>query len=507
MWMTTKLAIGGLVLAMAALDSAPVSAQSVIKPAKVQAASADNGVLVVSRGVFPRTERVEVSRGKSLMVQFPFVLRDVLVSDPGRLDAVVQSSDRVFLIAKKMGEVNVFFFNDKGDHVLTLDVDVGAGKGLLSSSEGKDNAVERALQSLNEMLANLVPGSRIISKRVGHSVILTGSVPNAASSSRAATIAREDARAWINQTQSESARVSSTSSESSGTWQRGEEGGSGNRRSSSESESESYSKTTVNPNQKDEKLVINLLTIEGGEQVMIQVVVAEVQRSIMKQFGINLGAQINSGNFATALLTENALPLTAAAGLGKLPIPGLGTGTGAGCLAGGTLCSWNQGPASGTYGNSGFNGGFGSANNRMNYAMRMMERDGLIRTLAEPNLTAVSGETAKFLAGGEYPIPVVDASGQQSVTYKEYGVGVAFTPVVLSEGRISLKIETEVSELTDVGGVTLSSISIPACAMLAWIAWARSLVGELLRVSMVTLNPSGRPAAVRSSLALATSSV
>jgi pilus assembly protein CpaC len=462
MWMTTKLAIGGLVLAVAALDSAPVSAQSVIKPAKVQAASADNGVLVVSRGVFPRTERVEVSRGKSLMVQFPFVLRDVLVSDPGRLDAVVQSSDRVFLIAKKMGEVNVFFFNDKGDHVLTLDVDVGAGKGLLSSSEGKDNAVERALQSLNEMLANLVPGSRIISKRVGHSVILTGSVPNAASSSRAATIAREYARAWINQTQSESARVSSSSSDSSGTWQRGEEGGSGNRRSSSESESESYSKTTVNPNQKDEKLVINLLTIEGGEQVMIQVVVAEVQRSIMKQFGINLGAQINSGNFATALLTENALPLTAAAGLGKLPIPGLGTGSGAGCLAGGTLCSWNQGPASGTYGNSGFNGGFGSANNRMNYAMRMMERDGLIRTLAEPNLTAVSGETAKFLAGGEYPIPVVDASGQQSVTYKEYGVGVAFTPVVLSEGRISLKIETEVSELTDVGGVTLSSISIPA---------------------------------------------
>jgi pilus assembly protein CpaC len=92
----------------------------------------------------------------------------------------------------------------------------------------------------------------------------------------------------------------------------------------------------------------------------------------------------------------------------------------------------------------------------------MLERDGLIRTLAEPNLTAVSGETAKFLAGGEYPIPVVDASGQQSVSYKEFGVGVSFTPVVISEGRISLKIETEVSELTDVGGVVLSSISIPA---------------------------------------------
>jgi pilus assembly protein CpaC len=84
------------------------------------------------------------------------------------------------------------------------------------------------------------------------------------------------------------------------------------------------------------------------------------------------------------------------------------------------------------------------------------------KTLAEPNLTAVSGEPAKFLAGGEYPVPVVDALGQVSVVYKEYGIGIAFTPVVLSEGRISLKIETEVSELTNEGAVVLSGIQIPA---------------------------------------------
>ena len=94
--------------------------------------------------------------------------------------------------------------------------------------------------------------------------------------------------------------------------------------------------------------------------------------------------------------------------------------------------------------------------------MRALERDGLLRTLAEPNLTAVSGEPAKFLAGGEYPVPVVDSLGQVSVTYKEYGIGLAFTPVVMSEGRISLKIESEVSELTNDGAVVLSGISIPA---------------------------------------------
>ena len=91
-----------------------------------------------------------------------------------------------------------------------------------------------------------------------------------------------------------------------------------------------------------------------------------------------------------------------------------------------------------------------------------MERDGLLKTLAEPNLTAISGEPATFLAGGEFPIPVVETLGQVSVEFKEFGIGVAFTPIVLSEGRISLKIETEVSELTNDGAVVLNSISIPA---------------------------------------------
>ena len=69
-------------------------------------------------------------------------------------------------------------------------------------------------------------------------------------------------------------------------------------------------------------------------------------------------------------------------------------------------------------------------------------------------MTAVSGETANFLAGGEYPIPVVDSDGQLSVQYKKFGVGLAFTPIVMSEGRISLKTDSEVSELTTDGAVT-----------------------------------------------------
>ncbi|HQN49548.1 MAG TPA: type II and III secretion system protein family protein, partial [Phenylobacterium sp.] len=92
--------------------------------------------------------------------------------------------------------------------------------------------------------------------------------------------------------------------------------------------------------------------------------------------------------------------------------------------------------------------------------LKAFERVGLVRTLAEPNLTAVSGESAKFLAGGEYPIPVSqDEKGTITVQFKPFGVGLGFTPVVLSGGRISLKISTEVSELTTTGAFSLNSSS------------------------------------------------
>ncbi len=202
-----------------------------------------------------------------------------------------------------------------------------------------------------------------------------------------------------------------------------------------------------------------MLAVEGDEQVMLRVTVAEVQRSAMKQFGINVGAVVNSSNFIASVLTENALPLTAATGLGGLPIAAIPT-TGSQS----PLTLYNSGPRDATnpFGNSGAQGGWRGGGNAIAGAIRALERDGLVRTLAEPNLTAISGETAKFLAGGEFPVPIVDSQGALSVTFKEFGVGLAFTPMVLSEGRISLKIETEVSELTNQGAVTLNSISIPA---------------------------------------------
>jgi pilus assembly protein CpaC len=361
------------------------------------AESTHNSVIkLTERDGLPQTRSVRLGRNKAMMIEMPRELRDVMVSAPEIMDAVVQSSNRVHLIGKKTGQSNAFFFDANGEQILTLEV-----------------TVEYDTSALDSLFQRLLPGSNIKSEVLNETVVLTGSVRNPLDATRATDIASR----FIVQPDA-----------------------SGDTRSTAK--------------------VINMLSVEAEEQVMLKVTVAEVQREVLKQFGINLGAVINSGNFTTAILSDNALPLTAAAGLGPLPRIGLRTiGENAG-LPG----IFNPGPpgVGSPVANSGAAGTWSSGGSVVASAIRAMERDGLIKTLAEPNLTAISGESAKFLAGGEFPVPVVDTQGAISVMYKEYGVGVAFTPVVLSEGRISLKIETEVSELTNIGSVTLSNLNIPA---------------------------------------------
>lgn len=354
---------------------------------------------------------IRVGLGKSVLLDFPRDVRDVLVSNPQAVDAVVLSSNRVFLLARRIGESNAFFFDANGDQFATLEV-----------------FVERETAGLKEMLNRLLPGSKIDIEMINQTVVLTGTVRTPADASRASNIAKQFVMVEFE---------SKGGDENEGTAVK------------------KFEKTD------DETVVINMLAVEGEEQVMLRVKVAEVQRTLLKQFGINLGADLNTGNFSYSVLTENALPLTVAQGLGSLPVAGVITaGEAAGNLAlfNDAIVSSDLAP----FGNSGVDGTWRTGAGAVSSAMRALERNGLIKTLAEPNLTAISGESAKFLAGGEYPVPVVDSQGRVSVTYKEFGVGVAFTPTVMSEGRISLKIETEVSELTNVGAVQLEDLQIPA---------------------------------------------
>ncbi len=398
----------------------------------------DSVLRIPANAAFPLSKRLGLGVGRSIVVQSPVPLKDVMVSDPTRLDAVVQSSDRVFLIAKQSGQTNAFFFDEYGQQILTLEVAIGAD-----------------LSALDEFLARIIPGSNIHSEIAGKAVVLTGTVRTPIDSNRAAQVAAQFVGANSGSIGNVGAQPVNTTTVN--TVSNLAAGG-----PTSTYGQQTQSDTSAPTGQDDpyaEKPVINLLTVEGEEQVMLKVTVAEVQRELLKQFGINIGALINSGNFATAILSQNQFPLTTSAGLGFLPIPGATNALNfVAPTTGGTFPTSNGSQ----FINSGVASAWSSGNQSIGGVLRALERDGLVRTLAEPNLTAVSGEPAKFLAGGEYPVPVVDSLGQVSVTYKEYGIGLAFTPVVMSEGRISLKIESEVSELTQQGAVVLQGIEIPA---------------------------------------------
>jgi len=169
--------------------------------------------------------------------------------------------------------------------------------------------------------------------------------------------------------------------------------------------------------------VVNSIAVRGRDQVMLKVTVAEVQRDIIKQLGVDLSGTLNYG---TAVVNfNNTNPLTA---YGRPLVPG-----------------------------NNFTGTFKS----VTATVRAMESAGVVRTLAEPNLTAISGESATFIAGGEFPLPKgytcdpISRACTTQIDFKKFGISLNFTPLVLSEGRISLRVMTEVSELSNDNAITL----------------------------------------------------
>jgi len=306
--------------------------------------------------------------GKSVVVDLPRDVKDVLVADPKIANAVVRSSQRAYIIGGAIGQTNVVFFDADGQQVASYDI-----------------AVKRDLNGVRAALKQSLPGIQI--EGVGDSVVLTGSVSSPVEAQQAAEIA---------------ARLVGGADK-----------------------------------------VVNSIVVRGRDQVMLKVTVAEVRRDIVKQLGIDLSANMNYGT--AQVVFNNSNPFTAS----SAPLVG-GNGLGAAALNKAGLPT-------------------------VTATLRAMESAGVVKTLAEPNLTAISGESATFISGGEFPIPTgvtcqtttQGAIGQcvQTVSFKKFGISLNFTPVVLTEGRISLRVMTEVSEVSTenalqggAGGTTIPSI-------------------------------------------------
>jgi len=181
-----------------------------------------------------------------------------------------------------------------------------------------------------------------------------------------------------------------------------------------------------------EEKVVNMIGVSESDQVHLRVVIAEVQRTIIKQLGVDLSAAIQRGTFIASAVSANPFSVAGSPITDSL-------------LSAGSNFSGLQ----------------------LDGTLRALQRDGFVKMLAEPTLTAISGESASFLVGGEFPIPVGTDDGKVTVEFKQFGVGLDFTPSVLSGGRISLKVKTEVSELTSdnsftiSGGAASASLSVP----------------------------------------------
>ena len=185
--------------------------------------------------------------------------------------------------------------------------------------------------------------------------------------------------------------------------------------------------------------VINRLTTATPLQVSLKVKIAEVSRSLVKEIGINLLA---NGSDVSVMSGEGIF------------LPPAGVVPEAGKDATGQIIRAVTGTT------------IGLRKSLLGLdlisRLQLSEADGLVTTLAEPTLTALSGETASFLAGGEFPVPISSSLGSVTVEYKQYGVGLAFTPIVLADGRISMRVRPEVSELSSEGSVKLGDFVIPA---------------------------------------------
>ena len=337
----------------------------------------------------PQTLMLPLNKGA--IVEIDKDVRDVFAANPAIVDAVVRTPRRIFIMGRGAGVTNLILLDAAGNRVGTLEIKVGPD-----------------VQQLNEQIARDLPGSRVKAEALNGSLVLNGTVNSPAEASQALQMAGRAAVA-------------------------GGLGGVGVGGQATQ--------------------VVNGLRIQQATQVMIQVRVAEMGRTIAKQFGVNATAAIGR--------TGDGVPIFASTGnqfslLGRALsyLSGARVGSvGFDCSVIGIVEDCNGVP------------------NNAQGIVQAMERIGLVHTLAEPNLTAVSGEAARFLVGGEFPVPVSkDRDGNILIQFKPYGVALAFTPVVLDKGHISLRVSTEVSELTNNGSFQLegagnSGLNIPGLSV------------------------------------------
>lgn len=386
-----KTTIGGLCFTLALTGIVPVPMAGEQGTA---AFAASESLVTISQAGPGVKKHLKLGLNKALVVELPAEAHDILVADPSLADAVTRTSRRLYLFGKAVGQTNVFVFGADGREVVSLEIQV-----------------ERDISQLETNLRRFLPDSDIKVEIISDNIVLTGTVRTPQDAAQASKLAEIFVK-----------------------------GGEATTRNQTASGTGSASSVAIFAEDRQQSQIVNLLTIQGEDQVTLKVTVAEVSRQVIKQLGIS--GSISGSNGSMTYYNPSNL----GASLGQL--------------------------ASGVVG-----GAVGGGINLAAY-INAMEQAGVMRTLAEPSLTAISGEVAKFYVGGSFNMAqdqnitqasqtvtqsgaVVTTPGSvtRSAQQTQYGISLNFLPVVMSAGRISLKLETEVSEPTYEGNYSTAGAS------------------------------------------------
>ncbi len=349
------------------------------------------------------SQDIVLSIGKGQLVSVPGTMADVFVANESVADVQIKSQRQLYVFGKAGGETTIYASNTRGDVIFSANIRVGSNIG-----------------SIDQMMALAMPDAKISVSTMGvDTVLLTGTVATPEDAAEAERLVQ----AFLG----------------------------------------------------EKANVITRLKTATPLQVNLQVKFAEVSRSLLREvsgnlntfdatggfrIGVGAGRQIVNGAFNTGgplgAGTGIVNPTVAVPVLDALGRPLIGDN-------GAIITRDIPGPGLQSTGNGATLGAIGRLFG-MDFlgAMDLSERLGLVTTLSQPNLTALSGETATFLAGGEFPIPIAQGLGQVAIEFREFGVSLSYTPTVLSNGRISLRVRPEVSELSTQGSITLNGFQVPA---------------------------------------------
>ncbi len=400
-----------LALAIAVCGSSIAHTAAMAKPIAKKVQSRKGARIGQPANTQRPTSEVFLSKGQGQMVTMPAPITDVWTSNPGAADVYVSSPRQIYVFGKEDGEATIYATTANGTVAYSTNV-----------------RVSQNLTSIEKVLRTAMPEADIHVTIAGQFAVLTGTVASPDDAEQAHRLVV------------------------------------------------SYLNPGVDfsvPNPLLKIVVMNRLKTATPLQVNLQVRIAEVNRSLVKEIGVNLLTRDTTGGFNIGVaqgrnfgsignFDASSLPRLDASSVFGLPAGSISLpfnpATGQ-FVTGGTVYNFNNlglGAGKTAIGLAGKLFGLDVAS-----ALDLAETQGLVTTLAQPNLTALSGETASFLAGGEFPIPISQDLGAISIEYKQYGVSLAFTPTVLNDGRISMRVRPEVSELSNEGTIRLNGFDVP----------------------------------------------